>query len=176
MDLIQFISFILVMLAMSLLSRKRAKEKQQAQFPETKDEDGHKQKDNLKKFLKSLDIDMQEDEEHEAPPPPKIQPTNSFQAPPPAPMQPQSRPAQPSHRLVKESTYRFQDRLDDYSPANSIETKKWQTSIDNRPISLLHGKLLVPICNLPKSVQICNLPMRLPIKWWQKIMIFEAES
>jgi type IV secretory pathway VirB10-like protein len=131
MDLIQFISFILVMLAMSLLSRKRAKEKQQAQFPETKDEDGHKQKDNLKKFLNSLDIDMEEDEEHEAPPPAKIQSANSFQAPPPAPMQPPSSPAHPSHRLVRESAYRFQDRLDDYYPTSPIETKKWQTSIDN---------------------------------------------
>jgi hypothetical protein len=133
MDLIQFISFVVVMLAMSLLSRKRAKEKQQAQYPETQDVDAHKQKVNLKKFLKSLEMDMEEDEEedHEHSPQVEHHPVKVHQEPPPAPVPLRSSRAQPSHRLVKESTYQFQDNLEDYTLSTSIENKKWRTSIDN---------------------------------------------
>lgn len=134
MDLIQFISFVMVMLAMSLLSRKRTQEKKQAQYPEEGQEDEHRRKDNLRSFLKSLDADMQEDdleEEQEAYAPPEPRPAKLRQAPPPPPASQSNIRKEPVKRVVNESSYHLQDKMQQYQFGASLESKQWQTPLES---------------------------------------------
>jgi hypothetical protein len=69
MNLIEFIGFLITMSAMTFLILRRIwEERQKRSHPEEYDKKKEHQEANLKQFLKSLDIDMNDDEEPEKKP------------------------------------------------------------------------------------------------------------
>lgn len=140
-DLIQIIGFMVVMILMSLLSRKRKQERTEAEYPETV-EDESKQKQNLKQFLKSLEMDMQEDEE-DTTPHPIPQPVKA--APPPPPQWPQAFQTKTKpHRTVPDEKYKFQDKFDAYNLSTAIDKSKLHSTIENRNGAYSVGQIVSP--------------------------------
>lgn len=143
MDLVQFIGFIVVMIAMSFLSVKRQKEKKQADHSEPMEEDEHKRKQNLRQFLKSLEADMEEDEEEESLPP-EPPPLKKQTPPPPSPLEVRVQSKQPPERLLQEDQYKFQDELESYRLTTNIEQRKLQTALDKRYKGFSSDRIVSP--------------------------------
>lgn len=130
MSLIEFIGFIISMAAMIfLLGRRVWEERYRREHPEEFKEEKHKQEETLKHFLKSLDIDM-EDEEEDAHPKPRME--KPAVPPPPPPRAIQAPAQQKSHRLLQQDQYKFKDKLDSYRQESQIENRKLKNSIHDR--------------------------------------------
>ncbi len=147
MDLIQIIGFVVVMIMMSLLSRRRKKERTRSEYPEPAEEDAHKQKQNLKQFLKSLDMDMKDDEEDEHAPLPEPPPVKKAPLPPPPPPRAFMKETKPAHkpdRLVQEGKYQFEEKFDAYALTSPLDQRKYPTDLDKRYGKFPVGEILSP--------------------------------
>jgi len=130
MSLIEFIGFIISVTAMIFLLVRRAwEERHRRKHPEEFKDEQQRQEQTLKQFLKSLDIDMEDEEEFSPPPKPRVeQPVEP--PPPPHEMQAQAKPK--PHRLLQEDEYRFRDKIESYHPESKIEKRKLKIRIDDR--------------------------------------------
>ncbi len=119
-DLIGFI--VSVMAVLFLIGRHLMAQRYRQQHPEEAALEEQKQKETLKKFLKSLNADMEDLEEEEK------RPKVLVRKPPPAP--PQMQKAK-SHRKVDDD-FRFKTRIEQRRLETAIEQRQLQTSIDAR--------------------------------------------
>jgi len=141
MSLIEFIGFIISLVAMIfLMSRKVWEERQRRKNPE-EFEDQDQQGEILQDFLKSLEMDMKEAQPPGPPPPP----------PPPLPepvflrqtAYSQSMEKPKPERIVADE-FQFRSKLDKYKPMTAIERRKFKTSIDDRFKDPYGNKIVSP--------------------------------
>ena len=122
MDFTQFLGFLIAVGAMFFLMVRRAMEEvKRRKNPELYEAEQRKQKDVLKNFLKSLEVDMEEDEEVPAISKRRVEPP-----PPPPAMVKKQKPKRASE------DYKFTDKLENYKPEPSIEKRKLKTNIEDR--------------------------------------------
>ncbi|MCE5319162.1 MAG: hypothetical protein LLG04_17595 [Parachlamydia sp.] len=123
-DVIGFIVSVFVMLF--IIGRHVFSERRRQQHPEEAKLEERKQKETLKNFLKSLDVEMDEldeEEEMEARRPPVIK-----KAPPPPPQIVQK--PQP-HRKVQDD-FRFQTKVEQRRFETSVEQRRLETAVEKR--------------------------------------------
>lgn len=114
MSLIEFIGFIITMLAMTLLFRKRVKEeRRRRESPDDVEEEGLPPTDPLKALIKSLEFDSEEEEESLQPPPKK------------------EKPLQTSFKPKLEG-YRLNPKLAGYGKETAIEKRRFVSTLEDR--------------------------------------------
>jgi hypothetical protein len=130
MSLIEFIGFLISFAAMIFLLGKGVWDNRaRRQNPEEYYRKVRTKEQNLKKFLKSLDVHTEDEDEDED----EIDEKEEAKAPaakqavPPSPFQ---KPYQ--QRLLAEDQYHFQDRLDHYQTQTAIDQRKLKIAIENR--------------------------------------------
>lgn len=116
MSLVEFIGFVISMVAMAFLFIKKVYDERQRRLnPEKYAETERKKEQALQEFLKSLELERneeeEEDEEEEEP---------VLIKPPPAP------------QMAKQHKVPFRSTLDHYKPVTLIEQRKIQTNIEKR--------------------------------------------
>ncbi len=94
------------------------------QNPELYEAEKHKQEETLRNFLKSLEVDMAEEDTFKPAPKPRVEP-------PPPPPQPKAAVKIAPKRIVQDE-YRFTDRLEHYRPETSVDKRKLKTAIEDR--------------------------------------------
>lgn len=132
MSIIEFIGFVIAMGAMTFLFFKRYREERNRRLnPQEYARRQREQEEDLRKFLRSMNIDVEE-EELEPPEPP------SQQRPPPIPKQAPIRKPWTNPAPTREMD--FASTLDHYKKESAIERRKLKTDIENRAfVPLLSG-------------------------------------
>jgi hypothetical protein len=133
MDLIEFIGFLITIIAMFLLTIKRVREKRK-ELPDHEPMHDDQQKQTLKELLKKLDIDVEDEDEEALPPPP----------PPPRPKVQPAHPQVKQGRFLSEGQYQFRDKLQDYRPVSAIEKRKLKPTIEDPYQTFTRGSVVSP--------------------------------
>jgi hypothetical protein len=114
MDLLQFIGFVVSMIVLTILSARRSHERRQSTYDEDELEVPVDDREaRLKKFLRSLDEEMEEDQK--LPPPPPVQ-----------------KPRKIAAKAAPLQKKKFQPSLEDYHTTSVIESRKLQTRVEER--------------------------------------------
>ena len=117
MNLIEFIGFVIAIIALfAIMIRRSLDEKRRREHPELYEHEEEDRERELKEFLRTLEIDVEE------PPPP----------PPPAPPPPEEkpvkkRPARPK-RLVRDA-YELERRIEKYEKTKGIESRTLESEV-----------------------------------------------
>lgn len=124
MNIVEFIGFIITMAALMILSIKRSREEKKIrENPELYAKQKKEQEKALKELLRSMNLDVKEDEEEEleeAIPPP----------PPPEEPLPQRRTHEPHRTLSKD--FELHSSIEDRNQKSRIEQRQFKSSIENR--------------------------------------------
>lgn len=127
MSIIEFIGFIITMVAMTLLFRKRVKEERHRRNHPEHDEEGLPPTDPMKQFLRALEQGEDEEEEYAHP----VQP--------PAP--PTAVAKKPMDKRISPNPFSFQPKLDEHHlnpkmahflQKREIDSRQLGSSLDNR--------------------------------------------
>jgi len=118
-NLIEFIGFIITILAMFvILIRRSMEERRRRQNPELYEQEEEDREKALKEFLRTMNLEVDEiPGEEERPPPP----------PPPPKKPPEPKPTRP-RRLVRDA-YELESSLDDYERTSGIESHIRETEV-----------------------------------------------
>lgn len=129
MDFSQIIGFIISLLAIIfLMSRKALDERHRRQHPEEYADEQAKKENELKKFLKSMNIDIEDEEQFSPIQKPEVRPI-----PPQLPKKnkPKHQPKAHPERTLS-NNYQFKTSLEHFKPETSIEKRQFTTAIDAR--------------------------------------------
>lgn len=129
MDFSEYIGFIISFFALAFLLIQRYREERRRKLhPAEYAAEKRKKEEQMKAFLKSLEVSP---EEEELPPPP-----------PPRPLKPllekkKASPQNPLHDVAKarrivDDDFAFQSKLETYKPKTAIEQRSFKTKIDDR--------------------------------------------
>ena len=136
MSFIEFIGFVISMVALIFLFSKKIFDQRRARLnPEESEREEEEQKRNLKEFLRSLEIDMEDQEQFKPPPPPpKITP----------PQPPKERPRgqqkpRPASRVLNDP---FKAKLEQRQFETAIEKRGFKTNIEDRFYQSFDERLL----------------------------------
>lgn len=128
MEVSDFIGFIVSVLAMLFIfGRHIFSSRRRQQHPEEADLDERKQKQALKTFLKSLDVEMDELDEEEEMEAKRPKPVLKKEPPPPPKMEERPKP----HRKVQDD-YRFQTKVEQRRFETAVEQRSLKTAVETR--------------------------------------------
>lgn len=124
-DLIGFIVSVFVMLF--IFGRQIFSQRRRQQHPEEAELEDRKQKETLKQFLKSLDVEMDELDEEEEMEARRRPPVLKKQPPPP----PRIEEKPKTHRKVQDD-FRFQTKVEQRRFETAVEQRRLETAVEKR--------------------------------------------
>lgn len=126
MDLIEFIGFVITILALLVIATRRTmEERRRRRDPEAYEKEQEEQRKALRQTLREMHIDLEDEDEEEEE---EEEPTS----PPPV----QNIPKPRTQRIVYDN-YHVEPRLAAYEPKNSIQDRQFKSAVEereNRPI------------------------------------------
>lgn len=127
MDFTEVVGFLVTMAAIVYMFVKRAQDRQKSSHTHEEGREEHEQEANLKEFLKSLEIDMEESEDFKPLPKPKV----VTSVPPTVPQRAPKPKSIYKHGPVEEE-FKFRSDLDDFKTRTNIEERKLKVGIKNK--------------------------------------------
>ncbi len=121
MNLIEFIGFIITMIAMfAILVRRSMEERKRRKDPEAYEREEEEREKALREFLRNLDVDVEEPKKKPASPPPA--PAVTEESP-----KPKARPS----RTVRDN-YEFASRIKQYEETKGVQSRVFETEIGQK--------------------------------------------
>jgi hypothetical protein len=132
MTFIEFLGFVISLFAMLFLfARQIFENRRRRNLPEEEEREQYEEKENLKDFLKALNIDIPDEEKI---PPFHPREENPIRQQKSAEFSNKSQPklhGVPTQRIVKDE-FGFESTLDAYRPKTAIESRNLKTNIEQR--------------------------------------------
>jgi len=118
-NLIEFIGFIITIIAMFVILFRRAMdEKRRRENPELFQKEEENKEQALREFLQAMNIEVEETEVYEEPAPPPSPPEKKLA---------RKKPARPK-RLVRDA-YELDSRIEDYEKTKGVESRTLETEV-----------------------------------------------
>lgn len=138
MNLIEFIGFVISLIAMGFIIIKRFMEQRhRLQHPEQFEESDEEKQKALKEYFHSLGVEI-DDNEHFSPPqkiPSKKHPQPPLLKPAPSPQIPKKN---------EQKNFQFKSNIESYRPESKIEKRKFKTSVERENFGSFEDRLLSP--------------------------------
>jgi hypothetical protein len=133
MDISQLVGFIISVIAILFLVRKRVKEeKHRKEHPDQYENEQLKQQEQLKGFLKSLDIDMEDKGQFSPPPRPVVKPPRPAQQTKTLAQAQKKDGKPPKPQRIVADEFKFKSGHEYYEQKTSIEQRKMKSPLEER--------------------------------------------
>jgi hypothetical protein len=128
MNIVEFIGFVIVMIAMFIIFARRAfEERKRRENPELYQQEDEDKERALREFLRSLNVDVEDAEE--------LKPE-----PPPLPPEPQKKP-QPAAKLPRRD-FKFDSSVETYEKTKGVRSREFESDIEDRELSIYEADLV----------------------------------
>lgn len=129
MSFVEFLGFIITFAAMTaIMVKKSREERDRRKHPEKYENEEQEREQDLKKLLKTLNIDLEDEEEFS---PPRRRQVKPLPPPPQNSARKQPKPKSKPQRIVGDE-YAYRDKFDNYHLTTSIEKREFKSSVEER--------------------------------------------